>query len=118
MSSWASISASEYGRLAELAASWLMRLRGYRVVARNVRVAGREIDLVARRGELLVVCEVKARRHAGRGRPGEAVDERKQRRMRQAAELLAAADPGIRRVRFDVVTVDGLRIRHLPGAFS
>ncbi|MGN6378255.1 MAG: YraN family protein [Gaiellales bacterium] len=118
MSSWASISASEYGRLAELAAGWMLRLRGYRVVARNQRVAGREIDIVARRGELLILCEVKARRHHGRGQPAEAVDSRRQRRMRQAAELLAASDPGVRRVRFDVVTVDGLRIRHLPGAFS
>jgi putative endonuclease len=118
MSSWASISASEYGRLAELAAAWLLRVRGYRIVARNARVAGREIDLVARRGELLVVCEVKARRHGGRGQPCEAVDGRRQRRMRQAAGMLAAADPSVRRVRFDVVTVRGLRIRHLPGAFS
>jgi putative endonuclease len=118
MSSWASISASEYGRLAEWAAGWLLRLRGYRIVARNLRVAGREIDLVARRGELLVVCEVKARRGVSRGQPFEAVDSRKQDRMRHAAELLAASDPSVRRVRFDVVAVRGLRIRHLPGAFS
>jgi putative endonuclease len=117
MSSSAWISASEYGRLAETAAAWLLRLRGYRVVGRNLRVAGRELDVVARRGGTLVVCEVKARRHAGRGRPAEAVDPRRQRRMREAASVLAAADPSVRRVRFDVVTVDGLRIRHLRGAF-
>jgi putative endonuclease len=117
MSSSASTSASDYGRRAETLAAWLLRLRGYRIVGRNVRVAGRELDVVARRGATLVVCEVKARRHAGRGRPVEAVDVRRQRRMRQAAEVLLAADPGVRRVRFDVVTVDGLRVRHLRGAF-
>ncbi len=117
MSSSAWISGSSYGRRAETAAAWLLRLRGYRIVGRNLRVAGRELDVVARRGGTLVVCEVKARRNAGRGHPVEAVDARRQRRMRQAAELLMAADPSVRRVRFDVVTVDGLRIRHLRGAF-
>lgn len=118
MSSWASISASEYGRLGETAAAWLLRLHGYRVVARNLRVAGFEVDLVARRGDLLVVCEVKARRHGRRGRPAEAVDSRRQGRMRRAAEALAASDASVHRVRFDVVTVDGLRLRHLRGAFA
>lgn len=112
-----SISASEYGRLAEtLAATWL-RLRGYRIVGRNVRVAGREIDVVARRGRTLVVCEVKGRRSRARGAPAEAVDPRKQRRMTEAAEMLLAAHPGAERVRFDVIAVDGLRIRHIRAAF-
>jgi putative endonuclease len=112
-----SISASEYGRLAEmLAAAWL-RLRGYRIVARNVHVAGREVDVVARRGRTLVVCEVKARRSQSRGAPAEAVDPRKQRRMTEAGEMLLAAHPGLERVRFDVIAVDGLRVRHFPAAF-
>ena len=58
-----------YGRLAELAAAWLLRVRGYRVIGRNLRVAGRELDIVARRRGVLVVCEVKARRHADRSDP-------------------------------------------------
>jgi putative endonuclease len=109
-----SISASEYGRLAEtLAATWL-RLRGYRIVGRNIRVAGREIDVVARRGSTLVVCEVKARRTTSRGAPA---DARKRRRMLEAGEMLLAAHPEAERVRFDVIAVDGLRVRHLPAAF-
>jgi putative endonuclease len=112
-----SISASDYGRLAEaLAAAWL-RLRGYRIVGRNVRVAGREVDVVARRGRTLVVCEVKARRTRSRGAPAEAVDPRKQRRMAEAGEMLLAAHPGLDRVRFDVIAVDGLRVTHFPAAF-
>jgi putative endonuclease len=112
-----SISASEYGRLAEsLATAWL-RLRGYRIVGRNVRVAGREVDVVARRGSTLVVCEVKARRSTSRGTPAEAVDEHKRRRMLEAGEMLLASHPGAERVRFDVIAVDGLRVRHVPAAF-
>jgi putative endonuclease len=112
-----SISASEYGRLAETVAAVWLRLRGYRIVGRNVRVAGREIDVVARRGSTLVVCEVKARRSSSHGGPAEAVDARKRRRMVEAGEMLLAAHPGAVRVRFDVIAVDGLRVRHVPAAF-
>jgi putative endonuclease len=112
-----SISASEYGRRAEtLATAWL-RLRGYRIVGRNVRVAGREVDVVARRGRTLVVCEVKARRRRSRGEPAEAVDLRKQRRLAEAGEMLLLAHPGVERVRFDVIAVDGLRVTHVRAAF-
>jgi putative endonuclease len=114
MSSW--ISDSRYGRLAELAAAWLLRARGYRVIGRNLRVAGRELDVVARRRGVLVICEVKARRRADRSDPWEAVDARKQ-RLRFAAALLADADPTVEEVRFDVIAVSGLRVRHLRSAF-
>jgi putative endonuclease len=112
-----SISASEYGRLAETLATIWLRLRGYRILGRNVRIAGREIDVVARRGRTLVVCEVKGRRSLARGAPAEAVDARKQRRMLEAGEMLLAADPEAELVRFDVIAVDGLRVRHIPAAF-
>jgi putative endonuclease len=106
-----------YGRLAEELAAWRLRLAGLRVVGRNVRVGGREIDLVARRGGLLVVCEVKARRGAERGEPVEAVGVHKQRRLREAAEVLLRDDATVETVRFDVVEVRGRRVRHLPAAF-
>jgi putative endonuclease len=112
-----SISASDYGRLAETVAAIWLRLRGYRIVGRNVRVAGREVDVVARRGRTLVVCEVKARRGIRRGAPAEAVDPRKQRRLAEAGEMLLAAHPGVERLRFDVIAVDGLRVTHFPAAF-
>ncbi|HYX85826.1 MAG TPA: YraN family protein [Gaiellales bacterium] len=112
-----SISDSDYGRLAEAAAAWWLRLRGYRIVARNVRVAGREVDVLAQRGCTLVVCEVKARRSPRRGEPAEAVDAAKRRRLREAGEILLASQPGAERVRFDVIAVSGLRIRHIRAAF-
>jgi len=118
--SWAtrsSTGAARYGRLAEGAAAWRLRLAGYRVIARNARVGGREIDLVARRGATLVLCEVKARRSDGQGGPLLAVDARKQARMRDAAGVLMARDESIERVRFDVIAVTGWRLRHVPEAF-
>jgi len=106
-----------YGRLAETMAAWTMRLRGYRIVGRNVRVAGREVDLLARKRDLIVICEVKARRVERYGGPLEAVGPRQQRRLHEAAEVLMARDDSIRQVRFDVIAVSGYAVRHLPAAF-
>jgi putative endonuclease len=111
------LSDHRYGRLAETMAAWALRFRGYRIVGRNVRVAGREVDLLARKGNLLVVCEVKARRVSRYGGPLDAVGERKQRRLQEAAEMLMARDGSIERVRFDVVAVSGYSVRHVPAAF-
>jgi putative endonuclease len=41
------------GRFAEILAAWLLRLRGYRILARRYATPLGEIDLVARRGDLL-----------------------------------------------------------------
>ena len=111
------LSPAGYGRRAEALAAWWLRLHGYRVLARNLRVGGREVDVVARRGRTLVVCEVKARRHDARGRPEEAVDSRRRRRQYEAGELLLERHRWARQVRFDVVAIDGWRVRHVPDAF-
>ena len=50
---------------------------GGRIVARNVRAGGVEIDLIATRGRLVAFVEVKTRRSARFGRPEEAVDAAK-----------------------------------------
>jgi len=112
-----SISPARYGRLAESAAAWRLLLAGYSVVGRNVRVAGREVDLIARRGGLLVVCEVKARRTTRYGTPLESVCPDQQRRLREAAEVLMARDPSVDAVRFDVIAVTGTAVRHVRAAF-
>jgi putative endonuclease len=118
MRRWISISDSEYGRLAETIACWSLRVRGYAIVARNVRVCGREVDVVARRGRTLVVCEVKARRSGRKGRPEEMVGAWQQRRLLAAAEMLLAADPRAQAARVDVIAVQGLRPRHIRAALS
>jgi putative endonuclease len=81
-----------------------------------VRVAGREIDVVARRGGTLVLCEVKARRTGWRGAAVEAVSAAQRRRLRQAAEVALARDPALEHVRIDLVAVDGWRVTVVPAA--
>jgi putative endonuclease len=110
------------GRRGERAAEKYLRHNGYRIVARNFRAAGAEIDLVAMDGETLVFVEVKTRRSREAGAPEEAVDERKQIRMRRAAEMFARryrADDV--EMRFDIAAVDAsgkrLEIELLRNAF-
>ena len=53
--------ADHAGRRAETWAVWLLRLKAYRIVARNYRRPMGEIDIIARRGRILVFVEVKFR---------------------------------------------------------
>ncbi len=66
-----------------------LRRAGYRIVARNYRAAGAEIDVVAMDGDTLVFVEVKTRTSSGAGRPEESVHGLKQHRIRRAAAIFA-----------------------------
>ncbi|MDH3686488.1 MAG: YraN family protein [Myxococcales bacterium] len=115
----------DLGREGEKRTAAFLEHRGFRILARNVRAGGVELDLVVRRGTLVVIVEVKARRSGDHGMPEEAVDTRKQARLIRggAAWLREARLRGVRRVRFDVVaclrTRDGTwQLRHWEGAFD
>jgi putative endonuclease len=112
------------GRLGErLATEHLQRL-GYTIVCRNHRTRYGEIDVIARDGETLVFCEVKARRF--RGEPWDSLHDAKRAQVRRMARayLTETRDrPRCRLIRFDAigVVVDGhdrlTRLDHLESAF-
>lgn len=112
------------GAEGEARAAELLRERGYRILARNARAGGVEIDLVARRGSLIAFVEVKTRRTRVHGGPELAVDARKRARLvRGAAAWLREQPERARSVRFDVIAAEidpggGWRLRHLEGAFD
>lgn len=94
------------GRAGEEAAGHALAARGYRVLARNVRVGRGEIDLVCEHDGDIVFVEVKARRGAAFGTPAEAVTVRKQRGLLAlAARYLGRTGRAHRTCRFDVVEV-------------
>ncbi len=103
----------------ERRAAWWYRLRGYRVVATNVWVAGFELDIVASRGRTLVFCEVKSKSGPRFGDPLEMVTPEKIRRIRRAAETWLDHRPAYAgfTVRFDVVAVRGRRLECVRSAF-
>ncbi len=102
----------------DLVVRYLVQL-GWRIVDRNWRCPGGEIDIVAEDGDDLVVCEVKTRRGLSLGDPVEAVTPLKHRRLRRLAGAWLEAHPDrrVRRVRIDVVGVvlwaDGGQFHHV-----
>ncbi len=107
------------GRRGErLAAQWY-RDHGYELVDRNWRCAEGELDLVLRRGPIVVFCEVKARTTLRFGHPAEAVTPAKQARIHRLALRWLFDHRISRRVRrrFDVAAVVGSRVSVIEGAF-
>lgn len=94
------------GRFGEDLAAARLTAAGMRVVARNWRCPTGEIDIVARDGDCLVICEVKTRRSKRYGTPAEAVGPRKVRRLRELAlHWLDEQEIYVPEIRFDVVSI-------------
>jgi putative endonuclease len=84
--------ARAFGLRAESVAALWLRLRFYRILARNFAASGGEIDLIAQRGETIVFVEVKARPSLDEALI--ALDAGKARRISRAARAWLAAHPG------------------------
>ncbi|MCB2013544.1 MAG: YraN family protein [Sphingobium sp.] len=83
----ARLAAEKRGRQGERIAAWWLRLKGWRILDRRVRTRAGEIDLIARRGNLVIFIEVKARSSAAD--LDMAIDERRLARVAAAAESVA-----------------------------
>lgn len=94
------------GELGERIAAAFLRLKGFEIVDANVRVARREVDLVARDADSIVAVEVKLRRGCRFGAAVEAIDGRKLARIRVALSGIARETGDARSPRIDVVTID------------
>jgi putative endonuclease len=107
------------GLSAESLAAWLLRLKGWRILARRFAEGPGEVDIVATRGRTLAFVEVKSR--ADLDAAAEAVSLRQQARIRRGAEAFIARRPVYAGyvVTFDVVLVAPGRFpRHLANAFG
>jgi putative endonuclease len=92
------------------------RLRGYRLVAANVRVGRFELDLILRRRGRLVVVEVKEKGGLDFGGPLEMIDEEKVHRVHLAAAAWLTAHPelGGLEVGFEAAGVRGRQVERVP----
>ncbi len=102
--------AERWGVRAEFWAGLWLRLMGYRILAHRLRTPVGEIDLLARRGEVLVAVEVKAR--ASRQAELDALSVRQRQRIAQALDLIATRDPeltGLGR-RLDLIAIRPWRL--------
>lgn len=95
-----------------------------RILARNVRYKGGEIDLIAEHANAIVFIEVRMRRHADFGGAAGSITPTKQRRIILASRMWLAGEGRAyanRSCRFDAILLDGLsaeKIEWLQAAFS
>jgi putative endonuclease len=97
-------SAQDRGRAGESLAAAYLELVGYRLLARNVRLAGVEVDLVMEDGPARVLVEVRLRSRTDFGGAAATFDRAKRDRLRRAAAALT--QQGVPYPRVDVVAVD------------
>ena len=113
-------SARARGAAGEALAAVFLELIGCRVVARNPRVGGVEVDLIVSDGAARVLVEVKLRGRSDYGGAALAVDHVKQARLLRAARALAVEGPGP--VRIDVLAIEltgeGATLRHYRNAVT
>lgn len=105
-------------RYEEEAAAFLQE-QGFQILEKNYRDRYGEIDIIAREGRYLVFVEVKYRSSLKNGYPEEAVDYRKQAKIRHAAQYYLYekhVGEGVP-CRFDVVSIRGKEIRLIRDAF-
>jgi putative endonuclease len=110
--------AERRGRRADAHAAWLLRLKGYRVLARRYRCPAGEIDIVARRGALIATVEVKVR--ADLDAAAFVIDAQQRARIARASEHFLAANPAYSNhaIRFDaILAAPGRWPRHIPDAW-
>ena len=97
---------------------------GFTIAGKNYRTRGGEIDIVARKGKLLVFVEVRSRGDADFGTPEEPAPPARRRRVVAAARQFLSKGPpsSWREARFDVIAVEGSDaaavLRHYPAAFD
>lgn len=111
--------AHRHGLMAESLAGLMLRLKGYRVLARRFRTGRGEIDLIVRRGNVIAFIEVKARADADEALA--AIGPRTRQRIADAANIWITRNREITNYvyRFDIVLVAPWRLpRHLKNAFD
>jgi putative endonuclease len=112
--------ARQFGRIAEACCAGLLRLKGFRIIARDFKVPVGEIDIIARKGRVLAFIEVKARRPAAQSASGEVLTARQRRRIIRAAEAFMMTRPDLAGLdlSFDLMLVGRWRRpRHLIAAW-
>lgn len=111
------------GREGERIAEQYLEKKGYKLIERNYRCRGGELDLIALDRRVVVFVEVKTRTGPGYGSPVEAVAFHKQQRMIRAAQVfLSEKKLHQRDARFDVVGISWLAgepvVEHIENAFE
>lgn len=113
----------ELGKKGEEIASAYLKKEGYKILARNWFYDHKEIDIIARQGDEIVIVEVKTREGDYFEEPWEAVSTRKIRNLVDVADAWLNQQKVDLETRFDVISIifsDDIiyELTHFPGAFT
>lgn len=114
---------NDFGKKAEdLAADFLLK-NGYKILARNFRYQKAEIDIIAAKDNMIIICEVKARSTDVFNLPQESVNKKKIKLLVSAADYYLQEFNVLNEVRFDIISVlpdekQNLAIEHIQDAFE
>lgn len=110
-----------YGKASEIIAADFLKEKGYKILETNYKNKIGEIDVIALDGDYIVFVEVKARISQKFGHPFEAIDERKQQKIKMVASLyLTTKRKTNAKCRFDAVAILGqnnYEITHVTDCF-
>lgn len=111
----------ELGDKGEAIASDYLQKEGYQIEARNYRYSRNEVDIIARKNDLMIFVEVKTRTSTYFGYPEESVTRRKAELIMQAAENYIFENNWKGRIRFDIIAIEFKENQHqvhyFPDAF-
>ena len=112
---------NDFGKLGEELAVDYLTGKGYKILERTWRNIHKEIDIIAKDGNFLVIVEVKTRQTDAYGEPDTAVTKHKQRMLIAAANAYIARKHLDVETRFDIISIvfnDGEPvIEHIEDAF-
>ncbi len=107
------------GSIGEIDAVKFLKQKKYRILETNYKNKIGEIDIIAEFEQKIIFVEVKRRSTLAYGRPSEAVDFRKQNKIKKVAEIyLMMKNKYYSDVRFDVIEIIDQKITHLENAFE
>lgn len=105
------------GERGEKIAARHLRKEGYKILERNMRTPFGEVDIVAKKKDALIFCEVKTREGDGYGTPAEAVNNERRMRYKRSAEYYLQKNKADFTARFDVIEILGGEVNHIENAF-
>lgn len=110
------------GKQGEDIACNFLESKGYIILERNWKWRRLELDIITRKGNELVIIEVKTRRNNIYGEPEESINNSKINRIINAADSYIKKNKVDLNVRFDVISItgniDNFEIKHIKNAFS
>ena len=111
----------DLGRLGEDLATNYLKNKGFRILKRNYRYRKAEIDIIARKEDMIAMVEVKTRKESFYEGIADTISKKKRSLLIMAADHFVVSNSLDVEVRFDIITLikdsEGYRIEHIPDAF-